>query len=449
MDNALDLTVIIPALREARNLSILLPQVRALLDELGIRYEVFVVTHGPDEDTIRVAGEHDTRVIEQSERGYGGALIAGFAEARGKYILTMDADLSHAPIFIRELWLRRQKAEVVIASRYVPGGKADMPRSRYLLSRVLNAFFGRGLSLPIRDLSSGFRLYRADLVRGRTFTARDFDIVQEILVRIYADGWRIKEVPFQYAPRQHGSSNARVIAFGLAYLRTFRSLWTLRNSVLSADYDDRAHDSLIPLQRYWQRERFRHITDLIVGQGPVLDVGCGSSQIIGALPAGSVAVDVLERKLRYARKFDAFLVRASGFCLPFRDASFPCVLCSQVIEHVPKESPILDELCRVLAPGGRLVLGTPDYAHWQWVWIEKAYARVAPGGYADEHIAHYTCEELVALFEKRGFRLEATRYILQGELILAFRKDGGSGPLLTFADSRGVAATSAPGAVEE
>ena len=140
-----------------------------------------------------------------------------------------------------------------------------------------------------------------------------------------------------------------------------------------------------------------------------------------AFPSGSVAVDVLHRKLRYARRFNRPLVRASGFALPFPDESFRCVLCSQVIEHVPKESPILDELCRVLKPGGRLVLGTPDYANWQWVYIEKLYGMV-PGGYKDEHISHYTNRELVEIMGKRGLRLEEERYILQGELIQAFRK---------------------------
>ena len=114
-------------------------------------------------------------------------------------------------------------------------------------------------------------------------------------------------------------------------------------------------------------------------------------------------------------------MRASGFAIPFADASFSCVLCSQVIEHVPKESPILDELCRVLRPGGRLVLGTPDYANWQWVYIEKLYGLV-PGGYKDEHISHYTNEELRRLITERGLTFEDERYILKGELIQAFRK---------------------------
>jgi SAM-dependent methyltransferase len=153
----------------------------------------------------------------------------------------------------------------------------------------------------------------------------------------------------------------------------------------------------------------------------VLDVGCGSSRIIASLPPGSVAVDVLHRKLRYARKFGRPLVHGSGFSLPFADASFSCVLCSQVIEHVPKTSPILDELCRVLAPGGRLVLGTPDYANWQWVYIEKLYGLV-PGGYKDEHISHYTNAELRRIMRDRGLTFEEERYILRGELIQAFRK---------------------------
>lgn len=55
---------------------------------------------------------------------------------------------------------------------------------------------------------------------------------------------------------------------------------------------------------------------------------------------------------------------------------------------VPKEPPILDELRRVLAAGGRLVLGTPDYANWEWVATEKLYGCPPPAAYADEHIAH-------------------------------------------------------------
>jgi dolichol-phosphate mannosyltransferase len=419
---SLDLSVVIPALREADNLRVLLPWLVEVLNDLGVTHEVIVVTGEGDTDTVYAAEEAGGSVVHQTLPGYGGALIAGFEAAKGGSILTMDADLSHRPTFVADMWRRRGEADVVVASRYVPGGTAKMPMGRYVLSRILNMFFRRGLDLPMHDLSSGFRLYRAAVVRDQRFHARDFDAVQEILVRAFCEGWRILEVPFEYAPRRHGSSNARVVRIGRANLRSFVRLWKLRNSIDACDYDDRAYDSPIPLQRWWQRRRYRHITDLITGCGPVLDVGCGSSRIISALPSGSVGLDVLARKLRYARRYPVPLVQGSGFALPFPDGSFPCVLSSEVIEHVPKESPILEELCRVLAPGGRLVLGTPDYDRREWVYLEKIYGWVAPGGYADEHIAHYSRAELLDYFQARGFVHEATRYIMRGELILAFRK---------------------------
>lgn len=416
----LDLSVLVLADRDGLELASLLPSLRTLLDRLAIAYEIVVLGWRGDRVATEGAAAFGAESI-QVRGGYGDALQAGFARARGRFILTMDADLAGGTDFITQLWMEREAADVTIASRYAPGGRAAMGAWRNLCSRALNAVFSRGLDVPIRDVSSGFRLYRAAVLREQRITSRDYDILQQTIVRAFAEGWRVREVPFTYQPLPGGSSHGRVLDVGRAWLKTFGQLWLLRNSILAADYDDRAHDSRIPLQRYWQRSRHRHVVDLIAGEGPVLDVGCGSSRIIASLPPGSVAVDVLHRKLRYARKFGRPLVHGSGFTLPFADASFPCVLCSQVIEHVPKTSPILDELCRVLAPGGRLVLGTPDYANWQWVYIEKLYGLV-PGGYKDEHISHYTNAELRRIMAGRGLTFEEERYILRGELIQAFRK---------------------------
>jgi dolichol-phosphate mannosyltransferase len=415
------LTVLIPALNEGPNLAVLLPRLARTLDELELTYDIIVITKEGDTETIEAASAGGAKVLLQTSEGYGGALVDGLRQATGNYILTLDADLSHSPSFVKDMWELRHEADITIASRYVPGGSATMPKARLYLSRVLNLVFRRGLSMPINDLSSGFRLYRRSTLDPEGIHGTDFDVLEEILVRAFCEGWRVQEIPFSYMPREHGSSSARVGRLGVAYIRAFWSLWKLRNSIAAADYDYRAFDSPIPLQRYWQRSRFRIATDLIAGEGPVLDVGCGSSRIIGALPTGSVALDILERKLRFNRRFGVPLVYGSGFALPFPDSSFSCVLSSEVIEHVPKESPMIDELVRVLKPGGRLVLGTPDYSRWEWVYLEKLYARVAPGGYADEHIAHYTRTELIELMKAKGFVHEGTKYIARGEMILAFR----------------------------
>jgi SAM-dependent methyltransferase len=402
------LSVIIPIAHEGADVAPLVAELDAVLGAPGVDHETLIVpAHGPRSTT------HD---------GYGRALADALQRARGQYVLTIDPDASDLAGLVRALWDARARADILIGSRYIAGGQARLPFLRRVLSRTLNVLFRRGLSLPIFDLSSSIRLYRAASLHPEQIVARDYDVLPEILVRAYADGRSIAEVPITYEPRRPSMSSPRAISCALAYLRRFWSLWKLRNSILTADYDDRAHDSAIILQRYWQRSRHRHVTDLIANEGPVLDVGCGSSRILAALPRGSVGMDILARKLRYARKFGTPLVHGSGFALPFPDQSFSCVLCSQVIEHVPKDTPILDELCRVLAPGGRLVLGTPDYDRWQWVWMEKAYGLAAPGGYADEHIAHYTYDELIETFAARGYTFEEHRYILRGELIMAFRK---------------------------
>lgn len=422
IDRPCELSIIIPLVHSASNLAELLPQISAALTPLSMTYEIIVVIKPVDEKTRLVVQDHKASMLDPLQDGYGAALLTGIRQATGDFILVMDADLVHPASFLNALWDARNTADIVIASRYTYGGHAKMPFLRLLLSKALNVIFSRGLDLRVHDMSSGFRLYKADVVKRLAVESKDYDILQEILVKALMEGYQIREIPFEYACRENESVFVRVIRFGLAYLKTFARLWGIRNSIASADYDARAYDALMPPQRYWQRQRYKHITGLIAGQGKCLDVGCGSSRIIGALPQGSVAVDILMRKLRYARRFGHPRIQASIFNLPVSDGSFPCVICSQVIEHIPRAN-VLDELDRVLQPGGFLILGTPDYAKWQWLVIEWLYKILLPQAYADEHITHYTYDELFNEFViKRGYQLRATRYILQGELILGLCK---------------------------
>ena len=420
---AVDLTVLIPVLNERDNLTALLPRLRHVLAQLGCTCEVVVVDGGSSDGTADAARQLGARVLVQRGPGYGGALREGFAGAQGEYVLTLDADLSHDPDFIVKLWRGRASADVVIASRYVKGGVAYMPLNRKLLSRVLNRFFALGLGLPVRDLSSGFRLYRARVLDGLQLQGRNFDVLEEILVKAYAEGWRVIELPFTYYPRDRGSSHARVIRFGIDLLRAFARLWRLRSSIESADYDERAFYSRIPLQRYWQRKRHHTITAMARGAGRTLDVGCGSSVILQSLNF-AVGIDVLANKLRYMRQYGVPLVRGSVMALPMRAATFDCVVCSQVIEHLPADPVIFDELVRVLRPGGLLVLGTPDYATIGWRTIEPLYGLLAPGGYKDEHITHYTRARLAELAARYNLQIVEHAYVLRSELIMALRKAG-------------------------
>ena len=411
-----ELTVLIPALNEAENLKMLVPELQRALDELAVDYEILVVDGGSQDGTEAVVNELGARYLRQAERGYGGALTDGFAVARGDYVLTMDADYSHEPAFVRSLWEHRHDAELLIASRYVPDGRADMSRFRLVLSQVLNRIYRYVLDLPCLDLSSGYRLYRMSALRQVSAVGREFDFLPEVLVRLYAEGYKIKELPFHYRPRREGRSHVMLFRFAFAYFRTLVRLRAVRTSVAAADYDDRAFNSWIPLQGYWQKRRHEIVLGYLEQDLAVLDVGCGSSKIIQTLSRG-VGLDFQAKKLRFLRGRADQVLQGSLSRLPFRDESFPQLVCSEVIEHIAHEEVDLAELRRVIRPGGTLVLGTPDYSSWIWVTLERIHGWVFPGGYADEHINPYTETGLRQELEEHGFVVDELRKICRAEMI--------------------------------
>ena len=421
-----DLAIVIPAWNERDNLELLLPALRGQLESLDLYGEIVVVDAGSHDGTREAAERWGVRVVVQSKPGYGGALMEGLASTTAPYVVTMDADLSHRPVFIEEFWKRRHEADVLIASRYVAGGRADMSLLRRALSLVLNRTYRRVLSLSVRDLSSGFRMYRRDLLRGLEVRARDFDVLEEILIRMHADGRRILEVPFHYMARGAGRSHARLIKFGWALFKTLIRMWRLRNSVESSDYDFRAYDSPIWLQRYWQRTRHRIVLEFVGGRKAVLDIGCGSSRIILDLP-DAVGFDIQQQKLRWLLPRHRRLVRGTCFALPFRSGSMDGVINSQVIEHVPDDPAILQESWRVLRPGGIFVLGTPDYGRRLWWVLEWIYGKVLPGAYAHEHITHFTRASLLAKLRDAGFEVLACKYVGFCELIVQAKKPHAAG----------------------
>lgn len=419
---AVDLSIIIPSKNEAGNLQQLLPELQQRLDEMQLNYEILIVDAQSQDGTQQVVEQAGAHYIAEATPGYGAALVRGFAEARGEHFLTMDADLSHPAEFVQGLYAARDQADIIIASRYVAGGSAEQVPWRAFLSKVLNNFFRSGLSMNVQDLSSGFRLYRRGVFRKMQPRFTNFVVLVEILLLAMKDGRSIQEIPFDYKPRGEGRSNAQVFLFGLDYLRLFHSMWKLRNSVSFPDYDWRAHDSRIPLQRYWQRRRHKLILQFTPPNVSTADVGCGSSKILADLPH-AIGIDMRFDKLRFMRKTNRLLVQGDGCRLPFPDEHFECVISSQVLEHIPAEDGrFLDELTRILKPGGTLVLGTPDYGNWEWRWMEKAYDLAAPGAYAEEHVTHYTYISLKEALVQRGYKVLDHAYILRGELIFKAQK---------------------------
>ncbi|HEX6832694.1 MAG TPA: glycosyltransferase [Rudaea sp.] len=213
-------SVLILARNEAENLQTLLPRVRASFSGSAGALEIIVVDADSPDGTADVAARQGAQVIQQSRAGYANALRQGFALCEGDYVITLDADFSHRPDALGGLLDAIGNADIVIASRYVAGGRADMPASRRVLSVVVNRVFGWTLGLRTRDLSSGFRVYRRSALQRLSPRGEYFDVLPEIVALAHFAGLRVAEVPFHYRNREAGVSKARVLKFAPAYVRT-------------------------------------------------------------------------------------------------------------------------------------------------------------------------------------------------------------------------------------
>ncbi|MBN8548577.1 MAG: glycosyltransferase [Deltaproteobacteria bacterium] len=416
-----ELSVVLAAWNEGGNIKPLIERLKAAFEALHITSEIIVVDGGSTDSTCAEAEQAGARCLLQRRIGYGGAVREGFLAARGDYVLTLDCDLSHPPELFPELWKVRNEADVIIGSRFVKGGASQAPFLRKILSEILNFTFSTLLQVPIKDSSSGYRLYRRRVLQPENYTRENFNILQEVLVKAYADGFSVKEVPLQYEERAAGASHVSLVKFCLSYLPTLYRLWILRNSTNSADYDRRAYFSRHFLQRYWQRARYSIVREFSVRDGLAADVGCGSSKIIEDAPE-AIALDLEMHKLRFLKGRNRRRVRADCAALPFQSASLQQLVVSQVLQSVPRSADVFRELNRVLVSGGNLVVSVPDSRRIQWRIIGFLYHRLLPNVYSAGEETSYGRRELIDLCAEHGFRVAKYRYICGAELILKLTK---------------------------
>jgi glycosyltransferase involved in cell wall biosynthesis len=208
--------VILPTYNESENLTRLVPELLSLPCDLHV---LVVDDNSPDGTGAiadRFAAEHPGRVEvvhRAGKLGLGTAYLAGFQRAfelGADFVLTMDADFSHHPRYIPDMLARRDSADLVIGSRYVPGGGAvDSPFMRRLLSHTANLIAHFALNLKARDMTAGFRLYRRavlDSIPLDQIFSSGYSFLIEMLFLIEQRGWRVAEVPILFRDRTHGQS---------------------------------------------------------------------------------------------------------------------------------------------------------------------------------------------------------------------------------------------------
>ena len=332
----------------------------------------------------------------------GGAPLSRLLRRRpASEIVLAECRCADGYAFLLKRMLRRQGGGVAVACDR-GSGVAWLSAAR-LLALGLDGKPLRAVRFP-RDLA------------GPGFVGARDSVFVEILARAR---WQGRAVETLDAPlRLFGSADWRVPR----RIGDFVRLWRERNSFEAADYDARAFDSIVLPQRWWQRRRDRIIRAYLAQARAtaVADVGCGSNLALRSIPH-LVGVDLSPAKCRQQRRQGARAVAGDIGLLPLAAQCADTVICSEVIEHLPADTPWLAEIRRILRPGGYLILGTPDYGKLLWRVIEFVYGLLMPHGYADVHITHYTRRGLAESLDREGFRLIASDYVFGAELIALYR----------------------------
>ena len=235
--------VIVPTYDEAENLEPIADRLRAAVPTA----DLLVVDDDSPDGTGRIADrlaaeDERVHVLHRTDKaGLGAAYIAGFAWAREHgydVAVEMDADGSHSPEQLPRLLEALADADVVLGSRWVPGGEVvNWPRSRELLSRGGNAYTRVMLGLPLRDATGGYRAYRRTVLDSLPLdrvASQGYCFQVDLAWQAWRAGYEVVEVPITFVERERGTSKMsrsivaealwRVTWWGLRSRRSRRSL---------------------------------------------------------------------------------------------------------------------------------------------------------------------------------------------------------------------------------
>ncbi len=244
------LSVVVPTYNESGNIRPLVERVTKALD--GVDFELIVVDDSTD-GTERVLAElargaEYLRVVHRTaRRGLASAVAEGIALATGNVVCVLDADLQHPPEAVPTLTeaLVRTRADLAIASRYVPGGKYEFTAARRAVSYVATAL-ARILLTRVRSVSdplSGFFAFRRGVVEGVRLRPVGYKILLEILVRGRVS--RVVEVPYRFQARRADRSKLTARQ-NLEFVRHLLALWMVQAPSVESVSDRRPNNAVRP-----------------------------------------------------------------------------------------------------------------------------------------------------------------------------------------------------------
>jgi 2-polyprenyl-3-methyl-5-hydroxy-6-metoxy-1,4-benzoquinol methylase len=317
-----------------------------------------------------------THVLRHSKNlGYGGNQKAAYALALEHgldIVVLLHADGQYAPESLPDLVAPFESGDcaAVFGSRMMIKGAArrgGMPLYKWLGNRVLTRFENRLLSTDLTEFHSGYRAYRTDVLRQIPFEANSdgFDFDTQIIAQVLHAGGRIEEVPI---PTYYGDE--------ICYVDGVKYAWDVARDVVEYRLAVRGFGTpeWVPTPdeyAFKEGDGSSHavILDMMSDLPPsrVLDVGCSGGLLAEQLRAAGhrvVGVDYLEVPGVRDRTDDFFVVDLEQGIPAEVGGRFDVVIAGDVIEHVSRPDLLLNEIRRVLRPGGQLMLSVPNFGHW-------------------------------------------------------------------------------------
>lgn len=222
----MEVSVIIPMYNEEENVLHTLQEVKNVLRQYS-PFQIIAVDDGSADNTLTLLEQYasenqEVEVLKHPvNMGMGKALVTGFKNAKGKVIVTLDADLSYDPNYIPLLvWkLHEENADVVIGSQYMHGGKTEgIPFIRLFVSKMANRIVGYSMNENISTVTGILRAYRKEVLDSIEIESRGTAINPEILSKAIALDFKIIEVPVTLKGRELGESKVQFRSTTISHL---------------------------------------------------------------------------------------------------------------------------------------------------------------------------------------------------------------------------------------
>jgi glycosyltransferase involved in cell wall biosynthesis len=210
VEQAPQVSVVIPCLNEAASIGECVTRARQVLDDAGRSFEVVVVDNRSEDGSDEIAAAAGAEVVFEPRRGYGNAYLAGFAAARGEYVVMIDADLTYdfaeIPRFVAKL---EDGADLVVGNRLArlePGSMHWLNRAG---NTLLSGFLNMLLRTPLSDAHCGLRAVRRDALRQLDLQSGGMELASEMVIRASREHLDVRELPITLHPRAGESKLSR------------------------------------------------------------------------------------------------------------------------------------------------------------------------------------------------------------------------------------------------